>query len=138
METCKFYPSGWEVQEDFVGKSSCSEWNRAASSLRAGKKDQRKLKPREGAPRVSCLKPHSWVLAGSRLNATIPCNLDQGSFQQPPAALNPLLTGFDVGNFHSAASSETCSRSQVGVQIYRLWCDEGLECGVPRNTAATC
>lgn len=49
--------------------------------LRAGKKDPRKLKSREGAPRVSCLKPHSWVLAGSRLNATIPCHLDPGSFR---------------------------------------------------------
>lgn len=63
------------------------------------------------------------MLAGSRLSATIPCYLEQGSFQEPPAASNSLLAGFDVGNFHSAASSETCSQCRVGVQIY------GLQCG---------
>lgn len=120
-----------------AGKSSSSEWNQAIA-LRAGKRGQRKLKLGEGAPRVPCLKPHSWVLAGSRLNATIPCYLDQRSFQEPPAAWNSLLADFDVGNCRSAASSATYSQCWVGVQIYGLQCGGGLECGVLRNTAATC
>lgn len=73
-----FDPFGWEFQEGPVGKSSCSKPHHL---LRAGKKDQKKLKPREGALGVSCLKPRSWVPAGSRLDATTPRNLDQRSFQ---------------------------------------------------------